>query len=216
MIEYLNYMHKIKYNLNIYRRYSYWKKAKCIYIHVPKAAGTSINKAVFGRTLGHYKAKEIKCKFPILFSNLLVFSFVRNPWDRVFSAYKFAKIGRTESMGVRNLEQYLIPEFESFELFVTKWLILQDINNLDFIFQPQYSFLYDKNDVLLVDYIGKVETIETGIKHIESKLHKKFNILHANKTSKGVSYREAYVTNEMIEVIRDIYFKDIELFDYEF
>ena len=72
--------------INIYRRYISWKKAKCIFVHVPKAAGTSINYALYGRTLGHYTIEEIQSRFPKLVERLFVFSFVRHPYARLVSA----------------------------------------------------------------------------------------------------------------------------------
>lgn len=211
-----NLLYNLKYKLNLYRRYRFWKKEKCIYIHVPKAAGTSINKAIFGRTLGHYKATEIKSKFPILFAKTFKFSFVRNPWDRVLSAYKFAKMERTESMGMRNPEQYRIPEFDTFESFLSLWLVNQRVATLDFVFQPQVGFLYDFNDDLLIDFVGRLETLEEDIKVIEEKLSIKLKIPHSNSTSKDLNYRNEYKNDEMINIVRRIYHKDIETFGYEF
>src|SRR5690554_6741845 len=69
-----------RYKINIWRRYFNWSKANCIFVHVPKAAGTSVNKAIYGRTLGHYSACEIQEKFPKLYERVFTFSLVRNPW----------------------------------------------------------------------------------------------------------------------------------------
>ena len=216
MTKYSHYMHKIIYALNLYRRYNYWKNNKCIFIHVPKVAGTSINHAIYGRTLGHYSALEIQNKFPKLFSDSFTFSLVRNPWDRLLSAYRFAKQGRTETMGIRNSKQYQIPEFESFESFVLEWLVHKNVDELDFVFQTQSRFLVDFNGQLLPDYIGKLENIDTDIKNIETKLNRTLRIPHVNKTSVSSCYREAYKTQTMIDIVSEKYSKDIELFNYEF
>ena len=209
-------MQKIKHKLNIYRRYIPWKKAGCIYIHVPKAAGTSISKSIYGRPLGHYTTCEIFEKFPKLFASAYKFSFVRNPWDRVLSAYRFAKIGRTESMGIYKPEQYAIPEFDSFESFVFDWLLIRDINKLDFVFQPQYKFLYSENGTLMVDFLGKLERLNNDIKTVEQVLGTNLVIPFANRTSRENNYRDAYKNTSLIEKVREIYLKDITLFNYEF
>jgi len=208
--------YQLKFKLNIYRRYVYWKKNKCIFIHVPKVAGTSINHAIYGRTLGHYSALEIKSKFPKLFSDSFTFSLVRNPWDRLLSAYRFAKQGRTETMGMKNSGQYQIPAFDSFESFVLEWLVNQNVDELDFVFQTQSRFLVGENGKLLPDYIGKLEDMEKDITNIETKLNRTLNISHANKTSVSSNYRDAYKTQEMIDIVGSLYSKDIELFGYEF
>lgn len=209
-------INKLKFSMNIYRRYYFWRKEKTIFVHVPKVAGTSINYALFGKTLGHYQANYIKKKFPKLFKNSFVFSFVRNPWDRVYSAYKFACIGNTESMGVRNPAQYAIPEFSSFERFLKEWLIKQDVSRLDFIFRPQYLFLTDKAGNILPDFIGKLENINQDILVIEKELNKKLDIKRVNQTNNASLYEQAYLDDEMISIVKNIYKKDIDLFNYDF
>lgn len=205
-------IHKI----NIYRRYRHWAKAKCIYIHVPKAAGTSINKAIYGRTLGHYRAEEIKHCFPDLFHKSYVFSIVRNPWSRALSAYQFARQGRTDSMGVNNPKQYQIPAFDSFESFLNEWLIQQNTLTLDFIFQPQSHFVCNNQDELITNYIGKVETLSDNINEISQTLQRDIIVPHANKTSNGQKYHDFYLNQDMINIIAKIYQKDIALFGYTF
>ncbi|WP_289098621.1 sulfotransferase family 2 domain-containing protein [uncultured Pseudoalteromonas sp.] len=205
-----------KKKLNLYRRYHYWKNQRAIFIHVPKVAGTSINKALYGRTLGHYTALEIKTKFPTLYKDSFVFSFVRNPWSRVVSAYKFAKKGRTESMGVRNPKQYQIPEFETFERFVKEWLVLQDVNKLDYIFQPQVLFLTDRNGDVITDYVEKLENLADGVVEIEKYLGRKIKIGRANATSSTDDYRNYYNNKELIGLVGNIYADDIKKFGYEF
>jgi hypothetical protein len=206
----------IKHKLNLYRRYPHWKKQGVIFIHVPKVAGTSINKAIYGRTLGHYTAVEIKNKFPILYKDSFVFSFVRNPWSRLVSAYKFAKQGRTESMGVRNPKQYQIPEFDNFESFVKEWLVNQDVNEIDYIFQPQERFLSDNKGDIIADYVGKLETLKSDLRFVGERLNKTLNVQHSNKTTGGLNYRNEYISDEMVEIVAAIYKKDIKLFNYEF
>lgn len=203
--------------INLYRRYNYWESMKCVFVHVPKAAGTSVNTALYGRTLGHYSAMQIQSRFPSLFSDCFTFSLVRNPWDRALSAYRFARIGRTESMGVRKPEQYQIPEFSSFERFVCDWLPSKDLSKCDFIFQPQYSFVCDQNMKVMVDHLGYVERLAETISFVEACLGRTLEVKMANSTaSRDTNYRDAYVNNEMIETVRSVYKDDIDLFGYEF
>ena len=187
-----------------------------MFIHVPKVAGTSINHALYGRTLGHYSALEIKNKFPTLFNDSFTFSFVRNPWDRLLSAYHFAKQGRTETMGMRNSKQYKIPEFDSFESFVLEWLAHKNVDELDFVFQTQSRFLVDVNGELLPDYIGKLESIDESINYIESKINRKLHISHANKVERKGTYRSYYISQKMVDIVHDKYRSDINLFEYNF
>jgi hypothetical protein len=207
---------EVKHKINLFRRYTHWYRSNCVYIHIPKAAGTSLNKAIYGRTLGHYTAYEIQSSFPTLFRKAFVFSFVRNPWDRILSAYRFAKVGKTDSMGMYRPEQYQIPEFENFERFLFEWLVKQDLNRADYVFQPQSKFVFGKDKELLVDYIGKVENLDANIKHVESVLGKTLNIGRENITSVQYDYRRAYVNDDMIELVRSLYRDDTMHFGYDF
>ncbi|WP_445004373.1 sulfotransferase family 2 domain-containing protein [Halomonas mongoliensis] len=208
---------QLKRKINIYRRYRYWSSKKCIFIHVPKVAGTSINHALYGRTLGHYTAQEIRSTFPSLFENSFSFSFVRNPWGRLASAYRFAKAGRTETMGIYKPERYQIPEFESFERFVCEWLPRKNINKLDFVFQPQSRFVTNGSGGIIVDFLGKLERLDKDIKHVEKNINRSLAIPELNRTGKvDGDMRSLYVSNEMVDVVSRIYANDIELFNYSF
>jgi len=212
----MNILNTLRHKINLYRRYPHWKKQKAIFIHVPKVAGTSINKAIYGRTLGHYTAVEIKNKFPNLYNESFVFSFVRNPWSRVVSAYKFAKQGGTDSMKMNMPEQYKVPEFESFERFVKEWLVLQNINELDYVFKPQVHFLTDENGKVIVDFVNKLEDLEGGIAKLELELGKKIIVGRVNTTSAAASYRKEYANQELVNLVGDIYKNDIQTFGYDY
>jgi chondroitin 4-sulfotransferase 11 len=65
---------------------------RCIYIHIPKTAGNSVNR-VFGVDWQHHKdlqrfAAELE---PALFERYFKFAIVRNPWERIFSDYNYQK-----------------------------------------------------------------------------------------------------------------------------
>lgn len=210
-------LHQLREKINIYRRYPYWSRLNCIFVHVPKAAGTSVNKALYGRTLGHYTATAIRDKFPELYERAFTFSLVRNPWDRVLSAYRFACVGRTDTMAVRNPSQYRIHEFESFERFVCEWLPQQDVEKVDYIFRPQWMFVCDDRNELMVDHLGHVEAVDETVAILTEKLGRQTSIKNENSTRGPKSdFRSAYCRSEMIDIVESIYIRDIEKFKYTF
>ena len=97
--------------LDILRRYPYWKRAGVIFVHIPKSAGVAINTALYNRPLGHFFATDIQKVIPNAFDSLLTFGVVRNPLDRLVSAYRFAKSGGTSQMGIKNPNNYHIQSF---------------------------------------------------------------------------------------------------------
>ena len=206
----------IRHRVNIFRRYPHWAMKECIFIHIPKVAGTSINEAIYGRTLGHYSAQTIKARFPRLYERCFVFSFVRNPWDRAVSAYRFAKKGRTETMGVRNPSQYQIPEFESFERFVIEWLSCRDTSQLDYIFQPQHHFVTDRHGVVMVDFLGRFENLDSDIAVVNERLGREIVLPRINVTCRSPGYVSEYKSQELIDLVGEIYQEDIHMFKYEF
>lgn len=208
---------EVKRALNLRRRYYYWAKANCVFIHVPKAAGTSVNHALYGRTLGHYSALEIEKTFPGLFDRAFTFTLVRNPWDRALSAYQFARQGQTDSMGVQNPGQYQIPVFDTFERFVNEWLPAQDLLKTDFIFQPQSHYACDANGEIMVDFVGKVESLNKDMQVVSERLGRNISVGKSNSTRlAGMDYRSAFTSNEMIDAISMLYRDDVDKFDYHF
>jgi hypothetical protein len=70
------------------------KQSGIIFIHIPKTAGTSICKALYGTgTIGHLRIKEWQFSFPQTWRKLRVVSVVRDPLDRFLSAFYFLKKG---------------------------------------------------------------------------------------------------------------------------
>ena len=147
--------------IDILRRSPVWKKHNAIFIHVPKAAGVSVNRAIYGRPLGHFYAKDIKQLCPKTFDQTFTFSVVRHPIDRLYSAYRFSRKGGTSVMGMDNPSFYINnPDFVSFETFVKNWLVKQNLNKIDGVFSPQFLYLFDCDDNLLVDQFYHLEDIE--------------------------------------------------------
>ncbi|WP_417215152.1 sulfotransferase family 2 domain-containing protein [Alcanivorax sp.] len=207
----------LKKKINLYRRKRYWLDNECIFIHVPKVAGTSINKALYGRTLGHYSAEEINRAFPRLYDRAFTFSLVRNPWSRIYSAYKFACVGRTSSMGIHDPKQYQIAEFETFERFLLEWLPEQDLSKVDYVFRRQSDFVCWNDGTIAVDFLGKVESIESDMGFVSKKIGRRISVARENSTAgKGFDYRLEYKNREMIELVQNVYSVDVDNFRYEF
>lgn len=185
-------------------------------MHVPKAAGTTISHALYGRSLGHLKAADIRFFAPLTFSRLYKFGLVRNPWDRAVSAYHFVCQGGTETAGVYRREQYQIPEFRSFEVFVREWLVGRSLRKLDPVFQPQRDYLYGANDVLLADFVGKVEQFDDAMERVFERLGRRIPIRSLNRSVREADFRSYYPNNALIQAVGDAYADDIRLFNYDF
>lgn len=197
---------------------------KFIFIHNYKVAGTSVREALEVFTIppresywnwlrqkagmlpqssnfpDHISSSELKAKLaPKYFDNYFKFSFVRNPWDWQVSLYHFAR-------QLKSHHQHEMTLKMSFEEYIN-WRVTQDKH-------LQKEFMYDNAGHCLVDYIGKIETIETDFKNITQTLGIDASLAHSNK-SKHKPYQE-YYTPETRQIIAEHFAEDIELFGYEF
>jgi len=193
---------------------SYMHKHKCIFVHIPKSAGTSIVDVLGGDTVSrsHLPAYIYKTADPERYEEYFKFTFVRNPWDRVVSTYEYWKQGLDQTDGYyKNL---LLDRYDTFEKFVMDFLDKDSIC-LHFMLKPQYLYLYDYRENLLVDFIGKFENIDKDSDEIFKRLGIK-NTLKKTNSSKRGNYQEYYTKQELIDKVAELYKRDIELFDYKF
>ena len=196
--------------LDILRRCPRWKAADVIFIHVPKVAGVSVSRALYGKPLGHFAASDIRRVCPKTFNDLLTFGVVRHPVDRLYSAYRFACSGGTNEMDMKTPHLYQSECFISFDKFVCEWLAKQDISKIDNVFRPQNFYLCDV-DTIIVDKVIKLEQIEQGMQELSALLGREIVLGHHNK-SKALPY--VVESADTLSIIERIYQKDFEIFSY--
>ncbi len=195
-----------------------WTGAGIVFVHIPKAAGTSINQALYGRFMGHARAREIRRYAPAEVNALPFFSVTRNPWDRLVSAYRFARLGAGVGglvAGISNPGQYRAPEFATFERFVREWLAPSDLHRLDNVFQPQWPFVCDHERKPMVDHVGRVEALGPTHAFIERTLGRPVRFERQNRSGQDVDYRSFY-TPALAAMVGEIYRDDVEIFGYDF
>ena len=190
------------YSLNAFDYY------KCIFVHIPKAAGVSINKALFVNLAGgHYSIKHYeKIYHPKTFNKYFKFTFIRHPFGRLFSAYNFLKQGGFDEFDRIWAEENIL-QFRCYEHFVKEWVSIENIYKKEH-FTPQFEYLILKDGNLGVNFIGRVENIENDFEFICKKLGINAKLEHLNKYQKIESY---YIDKEMERIIRTVYEKDFYL-----
>lgn len=185
---------------------------ECIFVHIPKTAGLSLSRGLFDAdSVGHmplqyYQKALDNSKFKKYFK----FTFVRNPWDRAYSAYNYLRQG-----GVSKKDQVwreTFRRYSDFNDFVANWMDEDNIN-LVLHFMPQTFFLKDAQGVVDFDFIGRFESLEKDYDKIREKIGgealKKINQSHSSP------YRDIY-SKESIDKIRKLYARDIEMLGYNF
>ena len=131
---------------------------------------------------------------PIDLSKLFIYSFVRNPFSRAVSSWRFTSYKKGESFEdfCRNLSN--TSEWHSFE---------------------QWIYLYDKNNNSVTDYIGRIESYQDDFNYVCDQTGiPQQELIHKNPT-KHKHYTE-YYNKETRDLVSQKYAKDIDLFGYKF
>lgn len=188
----------------------------CIFIHVPKCAGQSIRRTLFANLQpGHIRAYTYQLIYPWRqYQQYFKFAFVRNPWDRVVSAYLFMKEGGAHTKDLMWAKENL-SEFNSFESFIKDGLSRRSI--LDWPhFQPQANFLRGQSGRIEMDFIGRFENIQDDFELVRKELGSPEKLAYVNKTrSKKEGYR-SYYKDEIQQIVAEVYSEDIKTFGYDF
>lgn len=139
-----------------------------IFVHVPRAAGTSIVRAIYGDTgIRHHSMRYYRAIDPDFARKADSFALLRDPVDRFASAYAFvrgggATIGRLSDVFVRQTRN--VTSVDSYLSFLEERGPL----DLDFVMRPQSwfvcdhagaplvknLFLYGEDDVALSRYLS--------------------------------------------------------------
>ena len=171
---------------------------KAIFVHIPKNAGTSIEK-YFGngsvriQPNKHADIHEIKTKFKNSYNNYKKFTIIRNPYDKMVSWYFYLK---------RNLgENYNVIEFNEWIKDPSKFWHADD--PIDFL-KPQCECV--DNTVILLKF-------ENLNKELKQFFGKEINLPITNKSNHN-NYLE-YYNQESLDIIYNRYKKDFEKFNYK-
>lgn len=218
---------------------------RAIYIAVPKVANTSVKaalstllppditpetagalstRALYGRnrdTLFRRNIRLYKHQIP-RYSDYFVFTFVRDPWERLISCYRdkiergsVMEDGQRTDPSTRRL--YLGREFErdmSFEEFVYKVARIPD-RRANRHFRSQYTFVMDRRGRLLPDFVGRFENLSGDFDAVMGRIGANHVSLPHVRRSSGEDHSR-YYTAELARIVADRYARDVEVFGYSF
>lgn len=212
---------------------------RCVFVHVPKCAGQSIEQFFLRRIgldwerraplllrpndvpalgpprLAHLRATEyvgLRWMTQEQFDAYFKFTVVRDPWDRTASFYRFLGFDRRCSFS-RFVQRHLAKQMER-----KAWFL-----------RPQVDYLYDDQGRLLVDFVGRFERLaddfteacarmgiaDAALPHVnDSKKHSAsgFNRWLRRRV---LPYRDMYDAQSRDTVAR-LYASDVSAFGYAF
>jgi hypothetical protein len=228
---------------------------KCVFVHIPKVAGQSVEHVFIERAgltwdtraplllrenddpslgpprLAHLTAREyVECGHMTAaeWEEAFTFSFVRNPWARMVSMYKW-----------HGLHRHI-----SFKTFVCDKLRQKYFKEKFFFFRPQWDYISDEAGNVIVDFVGKLESINEDFPAVCQRLGwDPVPLPHKNKSSGGPlssnywqgvrrlpfflaesvrhyryekpSYADFY-DSETRDLVHRLYEKEIDYFGYSF
>jgi hypothetical protein len=174
---------------------------RCIFIHNRKAAGTSV-RASFGLESSdpdwNRYNNGVKSWDWYFRPDYLVFTIVRNPFDRLVSAWKYLGVTRNRSLSE----------------------VLRDPPRRGLAYRhltrSQSAILVDFRNRLVADEIVRVENLQEGCDRVCDRLGKPRAILpHKNSTSRQSDYR-TYFDHETQRRAEALFADDLERFGYTF
>jgi hypothetical protein len=212
-------------------------KHKFLFVHIAKTGGTSVRTSLQAlrwcdpwylpmflcSRFSHLSGHRIGSKFPRhskiiaakemlpaeFFDSLFKFAFVRNPWDLQVSSFHHIK---------RERPQYLFghEDFDSFMKF--KFDPEREYQfHIDTSLQLQSDYLIDLHGNLIVDFIGKYESLQEDFAKACRSIGLKNRALPHKREAKDrkKDYR-SYYSDETAELVAQHFAQDIQLLDYQF
>jgi hypothetical protein len=192
---------------------------KCIFIHIQRTAGSSIESWICGNDwweieprTKHLLASQAKMEYADYWDEYFKFSIIRNPWDRMVSFVNRMK---------KDDEVWDVDFDEALKIYKDKYGFPLTVE-LDkrFAIKPFNYSIFSLNSVYLnilnepLDFIARFENLNEDMAYIQDKLSipNKFD-QHLEKSDKPVNYKD-YYDERSREEVGNLFNRDIEYFNY--
>lgn len=189
---------------------------KCIFIHIPRTAGTSIERSIRSdwtwtnfKKEKHILASTAKLLYKDYWNDYFKFSFVRNPWDRMLSMSKYADFYGCEVENDKiNIDQYM-QKYPRVEIDPRSKSVIENVEPI-----KNAVYLNILNEEL--DFIGRFENLQEDYSKVCSIINCKNEIKHIEPNHKKFKHYTEYYDEETREIVAEKYAKDIKYFGYKF
>ena len=204
----------------------YNEEQNSLFIHVPKAAGSSLSSVSWNKGSGHDTVAEYEERGKLT-DDLFVWAFVRNPFERIASAYEDCP--------------ELFEEFPTFDHFIVRiWNNRKKLERIRSVrwrpggipdlglnvsrihFLPQHLLLRTKQGVIRPNFVGKFENLQDDFDKVSDLLSVDRQVLPHKNKRKGKMRRRCSDLGKLYEkeptrlMVAEIYQADLDWFCYTF
>lgn len=182
---------------------------KVIGIDIPRTASSARARLFAEMPENEFPAKAVQAKYwtgvhkhatalehleysPEKFSDYFKFTFVRNPWARMVSFFRY----RQRKFGASDFRQYIIKNKR------------KDLNT------QQIDYLVDKKGRILVDFVGRFENLYEDFDIICQRIN--FEQRLEVMPEKIIANYHSFYDNRTRKIVARRFKDDIELFGYSF
>ena len=185
-------------------------KDNAIFIHIPKTGGQSVSSLLginkgdrskfYADELTHLTIQMLDDRMDI--SGKYIFSFVRNPYDKIISEYGWRMKNRT-SVVFNEPTKKLITFDEYMDVLAERWDKMDGEWHTKAHVSPQHKFIDDRVEVF------RFEWFESECAKLKKKLGISKAIPHVNRGGKKSKH-----TKRTIEIVNELYKEDFKTFGY--
>jgi Sulfotransferase family len=179
-----------------------------VFIHINKTGGSSIEHAL-GLRVRHWTALELRQRLGARhWERKFRFAFVRNPWDKVASHYRYRVRSNRGGLGDNP-----IP----FNEWVSRAYEQRDPAYFDSPrwFMEQVDWISDGDDHSLVSFVGRFENLEEDFAHVCAAIGRpSLRLPHLNPS--GLTDFRRHYDDDTAAIVARRFARDIDRFGYTF
>ena len=196
---------------------------RVLFVHVPKAAGSVMERLPWVGGRGHQPAMLARRSVvPGGWEYLFKFAFVRNPLDRLVSSYfHFVQkpVKPDESSEYQQTYQALkahhalhadapLEGFPEFVLTDKLEELMRTINH----FRPQVYFVCDPEGHVILDFVGRVEQLDKDWEEVCRRAGQEHTQLPRTNVTRHRPWGDYYPTLELRRRVLSLYYWDVDVF----
>ena len=198
---------------------------KCIFVHIPRTGGSSIESLLVGKNwwsidkkTKHLTASQTRRIYREYWDDYYKFAFVRNPYDRAVSLLNFAKTYYNYSISDLLTHFHLDGYKELFGAPLTleydyRFWTREEVLSVSHETNQVYGNILDEE----LDFVGRFENLQEDLNYVLSKIvFSKENLSHLaaskiKKPDKDYFYADDAVKN----IVKELYYNDFKRFGYQ-